>query len=255
MDTYEISDPSHLASFIDHTLLKPDVTAGDIVKLCAEARERTFTSVCVNPFWVRRAKEELAGTTIKVGATVGFPLGAGCSRSKQFEAAQALEDGAVELDMVQNIGALRSGDEEAVREEIGAIAKLTHEQGAILKVILETCLLTDLEKERTCRLAVEAGADFVKTSTGFSTAGATTADVRLMRSIVGKTCGVKASGGIKTLSVMREMLMAGANRIGTSSGVRILDELSQELSHPQDSNGGESLKTARLSSQPGTAIY
>lgn len=222
-----LDQPNVVAGLIDHTLLKPEATDADISRLCAEARKAQFASVCVNPFWVRFAKQALEGSSVRVCTVVGFPLGANDSRTKVAEAEIALRDGATELDMVQNVGALRSGQFDIVLDDIARLATIGHEGGALLKVILETCLLTNEEKEKACNLAVEAGADFVKTSTGFSTAGATIADVALMRRIVGPSIGVKASGGVRTLAALREMVNAGANRIGTSSGLTILKELAQ----------------------------
>jgi deoxyribose-phosphate aldolase len=217
--------PEVVASLIDHTLLKPDATAADVVRLCGEAREFGFCSVCVNPFWIRMAAKELVKTKVRVCAAVGFPLGANETATKVLEANAALAHGAVELDMVQNIGALRGGDLDLVQTEIATIAALAHSAGALIKVILETCLLSDEEKRTACRLASEAGADFVKTSTGLSSGGACVEDIRLMRRAVGDALGVKAAGGIRTLSALRDMVRAGANRIGTSSGPKILAEL------------------------------
>ena len=195
------------------------------MRLCAEARQWSFASVCVNPCWVRLAVEELSGASVRVCTVVGFPLGANETATKIAEAELALAQGAKELDMVQNIGTLRSHDGDLVHKEIADLAEIAHASGAILKVILETCLLTDDEKQRACRLAAEAKADFVKTSTGFSNGGATVEDVALMRRVVGDKLGVKASGGVRTLAALREMVKAGATRIGTSSGVKILQEL------------------------------
>jgi deoxyribose-phosphate aldolase len=217
-----------LASLIDHTLLRPEASKRDVARICDEARVHGFASVCVNPYWVRFAAGELKGAPVKVCTVVGFPLGANRTRTKRFEAETALADGATELDMVQNVGALRSGNIELVREEIELLAALTHSSGALLKVILETSLLNQEEKRLACELAVAGTADFVKTSTGFSSGGATPTDVQLMREIVGKSVGVKASGGIRTLAALREMVAAGANRIGTSSGAQILAELAHE---------------------------
>jgi deoxyribose-phosphate aldolase len=216
-----------IASLIDQTLLKPEASAEDIARLCAEAHRYPFASVCINPVWVRTAVESLAGTPVRVCTVVGFPLGASECATKLAEAQLALSQGATEIDMVQNIGALRSGDLARVQQEIEALATLAHGHGALLKVILETCLLNDEEKTTACLLAVEAQADFVKTSTGFSTSGATEADIRLMRTVVGPSTGVKASGGIRSLDVLRRMAAAGANRIGTSSGGSILRELAE----------------------------
>jgi deoxyribose-phosphate aldolase len=219
--------PEFLASLIDHTLLKPEATRADIVRVCLQARDFRFHSVCVNPFWVPVAVAELAGSGVKVCTTIGFPLGAHATAAKIAEADLALVQGANELDMVQNIGALRSGDLQLVRKEIAEIATLAHARNALVKVILETCLLTDEEKRTACLLAKEARADFVKTSTGFSTGGARREDVQLMRQIVGDSLGVKASGGIRTLQALKDMVAAGANRIGTSSGPAILAEALQ----------------------------
>ncbi len=214
-----------LASLIDHTLLKPEANQSEIVNLCAEAREWNFASVCINPYWVSVAAEALAGSPVKVCTVIGFPLGANAPAIKLAEAEVALLQGAGELDMVQNIGALRSGQMDAVRKDIADLAVLAHKRGSILKVILETCLLTEEQKITACRLAAESGADFVKTSTGFSSGGATTSDVKLMRDTVGPDLGVKASGGVRTLSAVYAMVSAGATRIGTSSGVSIMREM------------------------------
>lgn len=221
-----LDNPRFLASLIDHTLLKPEATQDDVGRLCSEAREFGFASVCVNPCWVPFAGEALAGSEVKVCTVIGFPLGANESASKLFEAELAFSHGARELDMVQNIGALRSQRFELVREDIAEVATFAHRSGAILKVILETCLLTDEEKIAACRIAAEAGADFVKTSTGFSKSGATVEDVKLMRKTVGESLGVKASGGIRTVESVRAMVAAGATRIGTSSAVAMLASLS-----------------------------
>jgi len=220
-----LDDPRAIASLIDHTLLKPEATRNDIARLCSEAREFSFASVCVNPCWVSFVAEMLAGSPVKVCTVIGFPLGANETAAKLCEAELALSHGAKELDMVQNIGALRSQEVDSVRHEIAELAKVAHSHSAILKVILETCLLTGDEKVAACRIAAEARADFVKTSTGFSTAGATVEDVKLMRKTVGEALGVKASGGIRTLESLRAMVAAGATRIGTSSGVAILASL------------------------------
>ncbi len=217
-----------VASLIDQTLLKPEATASDIARLCAESRQHAFAAVCVNPCWVRFASGEFAGSRVKICTVTGFPLGANETETKLFEADLALSQGAAELDIVQNIGALRSGDTRLVHDEIEKLAHLAHSGNALLKVILETCLLSDQEKREACRLALEAGADFVKTSTGFSSRGATRDDIVLMRQEVGSALGVKASGGIRSLATLREMVQAGANRIGTSSGVQILGELDRE---------------------------
>jgi len=228
-----------VAALIDHTLLKPEATQGDIVRLCAEARQWSFASVCLNPCWVRLAAGELYGTPVRVCTVVGFPLGANETRTKIAEADIALAQGAKELDTVQNIGALRSRDYHRVYKDMADLADVAHASGAILKVILETSLLTEEEKEKACRLAVDAKADFVKTSTGFSTGGATVEDVALMRRVVGDQLGVKASGGVRTLAALRNMVAAGASRIGTSSGVSIIGELENSTAEkaPEPSAG------------------
>jgi deoxyribose-phosphate aldolase len=221
-----LDDPRAVAALIDHTLLKPEATSADVLRMCAEAREWKFASVCINPCWVPLAGKELAGSESRVCTVIGFPLGANSTRVKLFEAEHAIDDGATELDVVQNIGALRSGDTDLVRNEIRAIAELVHARNALVKVIIETSLLSEDQKVASCMLALEAGADFVKTSTGFSSGGATAADVKLMRRTVDSKAGVKASGGVRTLDALRHMVRAGANRIGTSSGVSIVRELS-----------------------------
>jgi deoxyribose-phosphate aldolase len=237
VNLYEnLDQPSIVALLIDHTLLKPEATKPEIARLCADARQRSFASVCVHPYWVRFAVAELKGSPVKVCTVLGFPLGANETRSKLFEADLAISQGATELDMVQNIGALRSGDTQYVYSEIEQLARHAHTSGALLKVILETCLLNNEEKVQACRLAAEARADFVKTSTGFSTGGATREDVVLMRNAVGRALGVKASGGIRSLAFLREMVHAGANRIGTSSGVQILRELEQQTAATEQSS-------------------
>lgn len=212
----------NIASYIDHTLLKPEATPADIKKLCEEAAKYGFASVCVNPSYVSLARQLLEKTSVKVCAVIGFPLGATSSLAKVIEADLALEDGADELDMVINIGRLKSGDHEYVKGEISALVFVAHECGKILKVIIETALLTDNEKRAACLLAKEAGADFVKTSTGFSKGGAIIVDVLLMRSIVGPAMGVKASGGIADYATAKAMIDAGATRIGTSKGIAIV---------------------------------
>lgn len=213
-----------LARCIDHTLLKADAKEGDIIKLCREALEYNFASVCVNASYVKLAYSFLQGTDVKVCTVVGFPLGATTKETKAFEADQAIKNGASEVDMVINIGALKSGKHDAVLEDIRAVADVCRGK-AILKVIIETCLLTDEEKVTACELAKEAGADFVKTSTGFSTGGATVEDVALMRKTVGPEMGVKASGGIRNLESALKMIEAGATRIGASASISIINEL------------------------------
>lgn len=216
-----------VARMIDHTNLRPEASRDQIVQLCREAREFEFAAVCVNPSYVALAASQLGDSPVKVATVVGFPLGATMTAVKRFEAAEALRLGAREIDMVLNVGALKSGDRNLVLSDIREVAETVHSKSALLKVILETGLLTDEEKTTACQLCVEAGADFVKTSTGFLGGGATVADVALMRRMVGPEIGVKASGGIRTADDCRAMITAGANRIGTSSGVKIITELRQ----------------------------
>ncbi|WP_082174424.1 deoxyribose-phosphate aldolase [Bacillus sp. FJAT-27231] len=213
-----------IAKTIDHTLLKAETTKEEIKKICEEARAYEFASVCVNPFWVAYASEQLEGTKVKVCTVIGFPLGATTTAVKAFETKDAIENGATEVDMVINIGALKAGDDETVLKDIQAVTASARGK-ALTKVIIETSLLTDEEKERACRLSVEAGADYVKTSTGFSTGGATEEDVRLMRKTVGPDIGVKASGGVRSQEDALSMIKAGATRIGASSGVQIVQGL------------------------------
>jgi len=213
-----------LARYIDHTLLKPEAGESDIIKLCREALEYKFASVCVNASNVKLADSFLHGTDVKVCTVVGFPLGATTKEAKAFEAAQAIENGASEVDMVINIGALKSGKPDMVEEDIRAVADVCKGK-ALLKVIIETCLLTDAEKTTACELSKKAGANFVKTSTGFSTGGATAEDITLMRRIVGPEMGVKASGGIRNLETALRMIEAGATRIGASASISIVNEL------------------------------
>lgn len=212
----------NIASLIDHTLLKPDATRAQIKKLCDEARTHKFCSVCINPFYVAQATKDLKGSGVKVCTVVGFPLGSVPASTKIAETKTALEQGADEIDMVMNIAAAKSGDWDIVENEIQGLAEMCHKSGALLKVILETCLLTDEEKMKACECSWKAGADFVKTSTGFSTGGATVADVALMRKTVGQNLGVKASGGIKDITVAQAMINAGATRLGTSSGILLV---------------------------------
>ena len=218
------------ASLIDHTLLKPEATDEDIKKLCEEAARFRFASVCVNPTWVRAAACNLQGTGVPVCTVIGFPLGATLSDVKAYEARRAIFDGAREVDMVINVGALRSGDDCLVEHDIRLVAEAAHEYNAICKVIIETALLNDDEKVRACRAAKQAGADFVKTSTGFSKGGATVADIALMRRTVGADLGVKASGGVKGLEDARKLVEAGATRIGASVGVKIAQEAAGDRS-------------------------
>lgn len=212
------------AALIDHTLLKPEASESDIRKLCREAAEFGFASVCVNPSWVKRAAEYLKGSGVPVCTVIGFPLGATLPDVKAYEARRAIFNGAREVDMVINIGALKSGDDCAVEDDIRAVAQAAHENHILCKVIIETALLTDEEKVRACLSAKNAGADFVKTSTGFSKGGATIHDVSLMRRTVGTALGVKASGGVKGIEDARAMFEAGATRIGASVGVKIAQE-------------------------------
>ncbi|ANY70126.1 deoxyribose-phosphate aldolase [Paenibacillus sp. BIHB 4019] len=211
----------NLSGMIDHTLLRADATKAEIAKLTEEAKQYEFASVCVNPTWVAFAAEQLAGSKSKVCTVIGFPLGASTSTVKAFETGNAIANGADEIDMVINIGALKDGNDDYVEQDIKAVVDAAAGK-AIVKVIIETSLLTDEEKVRACELAVKAGADFVKTSTGFSTGGATAEDVALMRKTVGDKLGVKASGGVRGLDDMKKMIEAGATRIGASSGVKIM---------------------------------
>ncbi|MFJ7848920.1 deoxyribose-phosphate aldolase [Peribacillus sp. NPDC097206] len=209
------------AKLIDHTLLKADATEKEIVRLAEEAKEYGFASVCVNPQWVSLAAKELKGSDVKVCTVIGFPLGASTTAVKVFETQDAISNGAEEVDMVINIGLLKAGNDDAVEADMKAVANAAHGK-ALLKVIIETCLLTEEEKVRACQLVVNAGADYVKTSTGFSTGGATVEDVTLMRKVVGPDIGVKASGGIRDKNDLEKMAKAGATRIGASSGVKIM---------------------------------
>lgn len=214
----------NLAQYIDHTALKADTTAAQIDTLCEEAVEFGFAAVCLNPTWVERAARNLIDTDVAVASVVGFPLGANTSRIKALEAQQAITDGATEVDMVMNVGALKGGDHDHVRADIAAVVAVTRAAGAVCKVIIEAAMLTDEEKRTACRLAKEAGADLVKTSTGFGPGGATVHDVALMREVVGPEMGIKAAGGIKTAEQARQMIEAGATRIGASAGVQIVSD-------------------------------
>ena len=214
--------PIDLARYIDHTALKPETTADDIDTLCAEAERHSFASVCVNPFWVKRAASQLRGTGVKVCSVIGFPLGSTPPEVKALEARRVIRDGAREVDMVINVGALKSGDHKSVLTDIEKVVDSAHEAGVLVKVILETGLLTDEEKVIGSSLAKQAKADFVKTSTGFNGGGATVYDVALMRETVGPDMGVKASGGVRTASDVEDMIAAGATRIGASAGVQIV---------------------------------
>ena len=212
--------------YIDHTVLKAVATKEDVLKLCNEAYKYNFASVCINPSFIKFAHELLKGSDVKVCTVIGFPLGANSSEVKAFETTQAIADGADEVDMVINIGAAKAHDFETVYKDIKAVVDAAN--GVLTKVIIETCYLTDEEKVECCKAAVKAGADFVKTSTGFGTGGATVADVKLMRETVGPVMGVKASGGVRTLADMEAMIEAGATRIGTSNGIQIMEGLANE---------------------------
>jgi len=219
-------DPKQIAKVIDHTLLKPDAIRSQIEQLCEESLEYSFASVCINPIHVKYAANLLRDSSVKVASVIGFPLGAVSSEDKVREANQAIEDGATEIDMVINIGALKERNDTLVEREIANVVRAAHSRGALCKVIIEAGLLSDVEKIRACQLAKKVGADFVKTSTGFTSGGATVEDVRLMRETVGPSMGVKASGGVRTLERAKQMINAGANRIGTSSSVSIIKEIS-----------------------------
>lgn len=210
-----------LAKYIDHTLLKADASKEAILKLCQEAREHQFASVCVNPAWVALSAEQLAGSDVLVCTVIGFPLGASTTATKVYETKDAIQNGAQEIDMVINIGAIKSGNWELVKSDIAAVVDAAHPQ-AIVKVILETGALTDEEKVKACQLSKEAGADFVKTSTGFGPGGATVEDITLMRKTVGPEMGVKASGGVRDYEAVMAMIEAGATRIGASAGIAIV---------------------------------
>jgi len=220
-------DRKTIAAMIDHTLLKATATPEQIIQCCKQAKQYNFASVCANPCFVKLMSEELKGSEVKVCTVIGFPLGANSTEVKAFEAAKAVEDGADEIDMVINVGELKAGNLKYVENEIREVVRAS--QNAVVKVIIETCFLDDNEKVIACRLAQNAGAGFVKTSTGFGTGGAEVADVRLMRQTVGNSMGVKASGGIRSLDDALKMIEAGANRIGTSSGIAIVEGISDEL--------------------------
>ena len=217
-----------LAAVIDHTLLKPEATRTQVENLCDEAVRYRFACAMVNPMWASTAVGMLAGSGVPVGVVIGFPLGASLVSTLRQESAALARLGARELDMVIPVGQLKSGNHHAVQHTVHAVANVVHHHGAILKVILETALLSVEEKLRGAEIAIQAGADFIKTSTGFSTAGATAADVALMRGVAGGRCGVKAAGGIRTLADVKAMLEAGANRIGASASVAIVRELGAE---------------------------
>jgi deoxyribose-phosphate aldolase len=220
-----LSSPAKLAAVIDHTLLKPEATREQVRKLCREAAEHRFGCVMINPVWVEFAVQEMQGTGVPVGVVIGFPLGASLASTKRQEAMEMVRLGAHDLDMVLSVGQFKGGNLTAVECEIRTLAKIAHDNGGVLKVILETCLLTTEEKLRAGEVAINGGTDFLKTSTGFSSGGATVADIAMLRGVAGTRCGVKASGGIRTLADTRAMLEAGANRIGASAGIKILAEL------------------------------
>jgi deoxyribose-phosphate aldolase len=220
--------PAGVASMIDHTLLKPDATRSNIEELCREAAQFKFATVCVNPVWVALAARLLAGSGVGVCSVVGFPLGATTADVKGYETRRAIFDGAREIDMVINIGALKSGDLRGVERDIEAVTVPCRDCGALSKVIIEAALLTDDEKVTACTLAKAAGADYVKTSTGFGPGGATAADVALMRRVVGAEMGVKAAGGVRDLEGLRAMVAAGATRVGASAGVKIVQQASEK---------------------------
>ncbi|TXR61304.1 deoxyribose-phosphate aldolase [Bacillus sp. AR18-7] len=211
----------NIAKLIDHTILKANTTKEDVMKVIEEAKEYKFASVCINPTWVKLAAEELAGHDVAVCTVIGFPLGASTTETKAFETKDAIAKGATEVDMVINVGALKDGDNELVEKDIYEVVQAAKGK-ALVKVIIETCLLTDEEKVRACELSVKAGADFVKTSTGFSTGGATAEDIALMRKTVGPNVGVKASGGVRTREDAEKMVAAGASRVGASASVAIV---------------------------------
>ena len=217
-----VPQDTNLAKMIDHTLLKPDATPEQIAQLCFEARKYQFASVCVNPTWVKLCAQLLEGSPVKVCTVIGFPLGATASEVKAIEAEKAMDQGATEIDMVINIGALKARELEFVAQDIRGVVNAVHSRGNIVKVILETVLLTDEEKTIACLLSKEVGADFVKTSTGFAGGGATVHDVALMRRVVGPEIGVKASGGVRTYEDAESMIKAGATRIGASAGIKIM---------------------------------
>lgn len=216
--------PQDIAKYIDHTLLKPEATPSEIEKLCKEANEYHFAAVCVNPPYVKECARLLRGTDVAIAVVVGFPLGAHTTEGKVFETQQAIIEGAAEIDMVINIGALKAKEDQRVLDDIHAVVEAAHRQGAIVKTIIEAALLNDEEKVRACQLAQKAGADFVKTSTGFGPGGATVHDVELMSKAVKGELGVKAAGGIRTLEQAEAMIKAGATRIGASAGIKIVEE-------------------------------
>lgn len=221
----------NLNRYIDHTLLKADATSSQVAKLCQEAKEHEFFSVCINSYYVKKAVSLLQGSKTAVCTVVGFPLGASTMETKRFEAMKAIAEGAREIDMVLNISAVKSGEWQYALDDMSSLAQVCHQQGGLLKVILETCLLNEEEKKKACELAVKAGVDFVKTSTGFSTGGATIEDVKLMRSTVGDKLGVKASGGVRDAATAKAMIEAGASRLGTSASVEIMKGMSSSSAY------------------------
>jgi deoxyribose-phosphate aldolase len=221
----EATSRASVAALIDHTLLRPEATASEIRRLCSEARQYSFAAVCVNPYWAPIVAAEIDGSKVKVCTVIGFPLGANATSIKVAETLEAARAGAREIDMVLNMGELRGGNHDVVLRDIQAVVDVAHHKGAIVKVILETALLTDQQKITACGLAKQAGAEFVKTSTGFGPAGATVEDVALMRRTVGSAMGVKASGGIRTLADFQKMVAAGATRVGCSSSVKIIEAM------------------------------
>jgi deoxyribose-phosphate aldolase len=221
----EATSRASVAALIDHTLLRPEATASEIRKVCAEARQYGFAAVCVNPYWTPLVTAEIAGSRVKACTVIGFPLGANATAIKRAETIEAIQAGAREIDVVLNIGELCGGNHDSVSRDIRTVVEAAHQGGAIVKVILETALLTGEQKIVACGLAKDAGAEFVKTSTGFGLAGATVEDVALMRRAVGSAMGVKASGGIRTLADLQKMLAAGATRVGSSSSVKIIEAM------------------------------
>ena len=237
--------PADVASLIDHTLLKADATRQEIEKLCGEAREFGFATVCINPHWVALASRLLRGSSTRVCTVVGFPLGATTIDVKQYETRRAIYDGAAEIDMVINVGALKSGDLSVVERDIAAVVSSCRDCGVLSKVIIEAALLTDEEKITACALSKAAGADYVKTSTGFGPGGATVADVELMRRVVGPDIGVKAAGGVRDYESLKNLVTAGASRIGASAGVKIV----------QESKGGARPPASTTGATPAKSLY
>ena len=221
-----------VARLIDHTLLLPEATEAQVQQLCREAKQHRFASVCVHPTWVPLARTLLVDSLVKVATVVGFPLGANTPEVKAFEAERAIQAGAHEIDMVINVGRLKSGHHQIVFQDVTSVVAVARRSGALVKAIIETALLTEEEKVAACVLAQAGGVDFVKTSTGFSKAGATVADVALMRRVVGPTLGIKAAGGIRNLQTVQEMVAAGATRIGASSSVKIMEEVAGASGSP-----------------------